>query len=1016
MNGYFVPRKAGWDTHGLPVEIAVEKEMGLKQKNEIEKIGIDKFNKACKALVDRHIEMDEGWRRLTDRMGYWIDLDDAYITYKNEYIESVWWAIKQIFDKGLIYRGFKIVPQSPTIETPLSSHELSLGYREVRDPNCYVKVKILSSPKKDLEGKYMLVWTTTPWTLLSNTAMAVGEDIDYVLVKNTRQIKSGNRKETVTDELVLAEARLEALDGEYEIFDRFKGKELIGTRYEPLFDYFKPDLEKYPNTFTVLTADFVSTEDGSGIVHLAPAFGQDDYDMSKKFNLPFFQPVTPGGRLTDQVGEFAGRTVKTFTYTDHTEEGVDKDIVYALKKMGKLYRNSFDYVHSYPHCWRTDNPIIYYARESWFINSPAYKDAMIELNKTINWQPPEIGKGRFGNWLEDVKEWSLSRDRYWGTPLPIWVSEDAEDLIAVGSIEELKQGLYEKPDGTLVPVNEIEEEIDLHRPFVDKVIFKKNGKVFRRTPEIIDVWFDSGSMPFAQFHYPFENKELFEKSFPADFIAEGIDQTRGWFYTLHNIATVLFNKPAFKNIIVNELILDKDGQKMSKSRGNVVYPLDMMDKYGADALRWYFMAVSPPWIPKRFDENGLLEIVRKFFTTLYNVYSFFVLYANIDNFDPQQPQVPFEERPEIDRWILSRLYSIAEQAGQHLEHYDITKAARVLSDYIIDDVSNWYVRRNRRRFWKSEAGSDKTAAYQTLHEVLLTFAKLIAPLAPFISEEIYLNLKQRDGADSVHLELYPKIDSERKARQDTQLEQKMALAQKVVSTVRALRNDRQIKVRQPLSRVLLYSTDSSVKNAAREMAGIICEEINVKKLELVEDENELINKSAKPNFKVLGAKVGKLMGQLSGVIKSFGPEQITELENLGKTHVHVDGHEVHLEAEDVEIVAEPKADFAVQSESGMIVALDLQITDELREEGLAREFVNRIQNLRKEAGFEVMDHIVIQVDNLSDGLAGAVRNREQYICNETLADEIVYGKITASFNHEVSIEGKSFKVGLEKSK
>ncbi|HID38558.1 MAG TPA: isoleucine--tRNA ligase, partial [Calditrichaeota bacterium] len=657
-----------------------------------------------------------------------------------------------------------------------------------------------------------------------------------------------------------------------------------------------------------------------------------------------------------------------------------------------------------------------YARESWFINSPAYKDNMIELNKTINWQPPEIGKGRFGNWLEDVKEWSLSRDRYWGTPLPIWVSEDNEDLLAVGSIEDLKQGLFEKEDGTLVPLEELEEEIDLHRPFVDRIIFKKDGKVYRRTPEIIDVWFDSGSMPFAQFHYPFENKELFEKSFPADFIAEGIDQTRGWFYTLHNIATVLFNKPAFKNIIVNELILDKDGQKMSKSRGNVVYPLEMMDKYGADALRWYFMAVSPPWIPKRFDENGLLEIVRKFFTTLYNVYSFFVLYANIDAFDPQQEQIPFEERPEIDRWILSRLYSVAEQAAQYLDNYDITKATRVLNDYIIDDVSNWYVRRNRRRFWKSEAGSDKTAAYQTLHEVLLTFAKLIAPLAPFISEEIYLNLKRQDDAESVHLELFPKMDDEKKSRQDVQLEQKMALAQKVVSIVRALRNDRQIKVRQPLSRVLLYSSDSVVRKAAEEMAGIICEEINVKKIEFVDDENKLVNKSAKPNFKVLGAKVGKMMGQLSGVIKSFGAEQIAELENNGKTHVHVDGHEVHLEAEDVEIIAEPKNDLAVQSDTGMIVALDLLITDELREEGLAREFVNRIQNLRKDAGFEVMDHIVIQVENLAGDLTDAIQNQEQYICNETLADKIIYGKVTASFNREVSIEGKSFKIGLEKSK
>ncbi len=1015
MRGYYVPRIAGWDTHGLPVEIAVEKELGLTQKNEIEKIGIDKFNKACKDLVNKHIEMHGGWQTLTDRMAYWIDLDAAYITYKNEYIESVWWAIKQIYDKGLIYRGFKIVPQSPTIETPLSSHELSLGYKEVKDPNCYIKVKIQNCPKKELVGKEILVWTTTPWTLISNVAMAVGSDIDYVLVRNTRIVMSDDTKKTVTDELVMAKARLEALDGDTEILMTFKGKELIGTVYEQIFEFLPIDRQKYPNALTVLTGDFVSTEDGSGVVHIAPAFGQDDYEMSKKFNLPFLQPVTSGGRFTNEVGEFSGRTVKTFTYIDHKEEGVDKDVIIGLKKRNKLYRNSFDYVHSYPHCWRTDNPIIYYARESWFINSPNYKDNMIELNKTINWNPIEIGTGRFGNWLDEVKEWSLSRDRYWGTPLPLWISEDKEDIIAIGSIEELKKGLYENEDGSTIPLSEMSEEIDLHRPFVDNIIFKKNGKLFRRTPEIIDVWFDSGSMPFAQYHYPFENKGLFEKSFPADFIAEGIDQTRGWFYTLHNIATVLFNKPAFKNIIVNELILDKDGQKMSKSKGNVVLPLEIMEKYGADALRWYFIAVSPPWIPKRFDENGIQEIIRKFFTTLINVYSFFVLYANIDKFEGNEEQIPVDKRPEIDRWILSRLYSVTETTRMQLDDYEITKAARALSDYMIDDVSNWYVRRNRRRFWKSESGKDKLAAYQTLYEVLMVCSRLIAPIAPFIAEEIYLNLKQEHETESVHLTNFPEITDREKKLKDKALEDRMGMAQKVVSTVRSLRNDQQIRVRQPLNKLSFFVKSKQQKDDIQQMSQIICEEVNVKKIRFVENENDLVVKSAKPNYKVLGAKVGKLMGQLGGVIKSFTAQQINEIESKGYTNVYIEGHEMKLTTEDVEITTQPKENMAVYSEIGLIIGLDLELTDTLIEEGLAREFVNRVQNFRKEAGFDVTDHIVIEVQDIPKNMQKALANQESYICNETLADVIYFDGHKAENVFETNIESEIIKIGLIKN-
>ena len=1017
MKGHYVPRKAGWDTHGLPVEIAVEKKLGLTQKNQIDSYGIDKFNKACRELVNEHIEMDDGWRTLTDRMGYWIDLDHPYITYQNNYIESIWWALKTIYDKGLIYKGFKIVPQSPTIETPLSSHELSLGYKDVKDANCYIKVKVVSSPLKSIEGARLLVWTTTPWTLISNVAMAVGNDIDYVLVENKRVVKRGDQKDEVTDRLVLARERLAALDGEYTELARFKGREIVGTVYEQIFDYLPIDREKYPNGLTVVAADFVSTEDGSGIVHMAPAFGADDYEMSKKYNLPFLQPVTPGGKFKDGIGEFSGRPVKTFRYADnHVEEGVDKDVIYNLKKMDKLYRNSFDYLHSYPHCWRTHNPIIYYARSSWFIKSPAYKDEMVALNKTINWQPPEIGSGRFGNWLADVKEWSLSRDRYWGTPLPIWVAEDDDTQhMAIGSIEELKQGIYVADDGTRTPVSELEDEIDLHRPFVDHIIFEKDGKVFRRTPEIIDVWFDSGSMPFAQLHYPFENKQLFEQSFPADFIAEGVDQTRGWFYTLHNIATVLFGKPAFKNIIVNDLILDKNSQKMSKSTGNVVFPNTVMDKYGADALRWYFMASSPPWIPKKFDDAGVAEIQRKFLNTLVNTYSFFVLYANIDGFDPAQTAVPVKERPEIDRWILSRLYSVVNQVTDYLDAYELTRPARVLSGYVIDEVSNWYVRRNRRRFWKSEAGDDKNAAYQTLYEVLFTVSKLIAPYAPFLSEEIFLNLNTDKTIASVHHARFPEVGEAQKALIDADLEEKMALAQRIVSNARALRNESQIRVRQPLSELVVFSESEYDRSHIMEMENIICDELNVKKIRTVTDQREIVTLKTKPNFKQLGARAGKRMGKLGAMIKNLDETQLNNYLATGKLRLDIDGAPFELEENDIDVQVEAMDNYIAQKDRGLIVALNTALNDALLAEGFAREFVNRVQNMRKEAGFDLTDHIVIYISENDDDVKQKIEQLSAYIKNETLADALRFESFAAAFTKDVKIDQTNFKTGISKS-
>jgi isoleucyl-tRNA synthetase len=765
MRGFRVERKAGWDTHGLPVEIEVEKALGIKNKSEVAKYGVDKYNQACRDSVFTYLDL---WEKMTERMGYWVDLKSAYITLTNDYIESVWWALKTLFDKGLIYKDYKIVPQDPKSETVLSSHELALGYRETKDPSVFVLFKLKN------KDEYFLVWTTTPWTLISNVALAVGADVTYAKVLHNEK------------KIILAKELLKVLDGEYEILEEIKGKNLEGAEYEQLLPYTKVNKK----AFYVCLADFVSTEDGSGIVHIAPAFGADDYDLSKKYNLPMVQPVDRGGRFTDEVTDFKGQFVKD----------ADPDIIKKLKVEGKLYKKE-TIVHTYPFSWRNqDVPVIYYARESWFIRTTSIARRMVELNSTINWQPPEVGAGRFGNWLEENKDWALSRDRFWATPLPIWVSDDG-DMFAIGSIEELKKGFIEE-NGKRISVNEA-DNIDLHKPFVDKVLFVKNGKIYRRTPELIDVWFDSGSMPFAQYHYPFENKEWFEKNaFPADFICEGIDQTRGWFYTLHAISTMLFNNVAFKNIIVNELILDKQGLKMSKSKGNTVDPFVLFDKYGADTTRWYLVTNSPPWRPTLFDEDGLVEVQRKFFGTLLNTYSFFALYANIDEFVNKETQVPLQKREEIDRWILSKLNSLVVYYEKMMNEYEVTKAARAVSEFTIDHLSNWYVRRSRRRFWKSEMNENKLAAYQTLYECLITVCKLTAPFAPFLAEEIYQNLNlitRNESFESVHLSDYPSAGAI-----DEALETKMDVAQQVVYIARAIRAKSNLKVRQPLKKMIWH--------------------------------------------------------------------------------------------------------------------------------------------------------------------------------------------------------------------
>ncbi len=959
LQGFKVERKAGWDTHGLPVEIEVEKKLGIKHKSEVIEYGVEKYNQACRNSVFEYLDL---WEKMTTRMGYWIDLDSPYITLKNEYIESVWWALKTLFEKGLIYKDYKIVPQDPKSETVLSSHELALGYRETKDPSVYVLFKIKNS------DEYFLVWTTTPWTLISNVALAVGAEVDYV------KIKHNDKK------IILAKERLSVIEGDYEILQEMKGKELEKTEYEQLLQYVKPDLpdgKAGKKAFYVTLGDFVSTEDGSGIVHIAPAFGQDDYELSKKYDLPMLQPVTRGGLFTSEVTDFAGMFVKD----------ADKDIIIKLKKEDKLYKKG-TIVHSYPFSWRhEDVPVIYYARESWFIRTTSIADRMVELNKTINWQPPEVGAGRFGNWLEDNKDWALSRDRFWASPLPIWLSEDG-DMFAIGSIEELKEGFIEE-NGKKISVSEI-KDIDLHKPFVDKVLFEKNGKIYKRTPELIDVWFDSGAMPFAQYHYPFENKELFEKKFfPADFICEGIDQTRGWFYTLHAIATMLFDSVAYKNIIVNELILDKKGLKMSKTKGNTVDPFQLFDKYGADATRWYLITNSPPWRPTLFDEESLGETQRKFFGTLLNTYSFFALYANIDKFTFKEDLIPYQQRPEIDRWIISKLNSLVKEYTDLMDAYDVTKAARAISNFTIDHLSNWYVRRCRRRFWKSEMNDNKVSAYQTLYECLITICKLLSPFAPFLSEEIYINLNsitKKEAFESVHLSMLPQV-----VYNDKELEEKMEIAQQVVYLTRTLRAKANLKVRQPLKKIMVV-VDKTKRDALTYIKSVILDEVNVKELVVLDDDSEIVSKSAKANFKSIGPKFGKSVKAVGEAIKLFGKQEISDIESGKKIELNIENGKILVSSEDVEIVSSEIKDTVVESENGVTVAVDTELTLELIDEGLAREFVNRIQNMRKDAGFEVTDRIKIFF-NGSEKLVDAVNSFKNYVSTETLAESLISGEI-----------------------
>ena len=998
MRGFQVYRKAGWDTHGLPVEIEVERNLGIKRKDEILKFGIAKFNEECKRSVWKY---KKDWEDMTRRMGYWLDLSDPYVTFTNEYIESVWWALQRYFDAGLIYRDYKIQPYCPRCETPLSSHEVAQGYDDVKDPSVYVKFRILAGQRIKLDSgseysigndkHFFLVWTTTPWTLISNVALAVHPEAEYVIIEKEGETLIALGKAVAG----LSEIESEDAVRDKKIVDTCRGRSLAGVKYERLFNY-HPVQE---DAFYVVEGDFVTTEEGTGIVHIAPAYGDDDYQAAKQYGLPTIHPVSKSGEFGEEVGDFKGLFVKD----------ADPRIIADLKSRGLLYRKE-TVVHSYPHCWRCDTPLLYYARSSWYIRTTDFVDRMIELNKSINWIPSEVGEGRFGNWLAENKDWAISRDRFWGTPLPIWMC-DKGCMRCIGSVEELRR------EGKNIP-----EPLDLHKPYVDQISLtcKNCGGEMRRVPEVIDAWFDSGSMPFAQWHYPFENKEVFENRYPADFIAEGIDQTRGWFYTLHAIGTFLFDRPAFNNVYVNELILDKQGQKMSKSKGNVIDPFEMLERYGADTVRWYLVAGSPPYRPKSFDEEGLVEVQRKFLSTLLNTYSFFALYANVDRFAYREARILPEDRPEIDQWILSKFNTLIGRYFEWMETYEFTRAARAVSDFTVDQLSNWYVRRNRRRFWKSERGKDKLAAYQTLYECLATITKMMAPFAPFVSDELYRRLNSptnKESFQSVHLAELPPVEV---SALDPGLEKRMEKAQQIVYLVRSVRMRANLKVRQPLRRIIVPVSSGQDRDDVKRMENVILDEINVKQIEFVSDDSEVVRKKAKPNFKAIGPKFGKSVQKVAEQIRSFTAADLRKLDQDGVMNVSINGEVVTISREDLDIVHEDIEGWLVGSGDGMTIALDTELTEDLINEGFAREFVNRVQNMRKGARFEITDRIKISYW-ASKQLQRALETLAKYIAGETLAVELTgnpsRGRSSQEGKHRATwdINGEECEIGIERT-
>ena len=958
MNGYQVKRKAGWDTHGLPVEIQVEKELGLEDKQAIENYGIDKFNEKCRASVFTY---EKQWREMTERMAYEIDLDNPYITLDNNYIETVWWILDKFNKEGYVYEGHKILPYCPRCGTGLASHEVAQGYKERKDNTVIAKFKRVG------KDEYFLAWTTTPWTLPSNVALTVGPEVDYIKAK-------------LNDEVYyVAKALANKVLGEgYEVIEEMKGKDLENIKYEQLM----PFVETSENAFFVTLGDYVTTEDGTGIVHTAPAFGEDDYNLGRKYNLPVLQPVDESGKFiaTPWEGKFV------------MEDGVDVEIIKWLHSENKLFSKE-KVAHNYPHCWRCQTPLLYYAKPSWYIEMTKLKDQLIANNKTVEWYPKFVGEGRFGNWLENLNDWAISRSRYWGTPLNIWKCE-CGNKTSVGSRKELAEKAIEKVDP---------ETVELHRPYVDDIHLKCDccGKSMTRVTEVIDCWFDSGSMPFAQHHYPFENKEKFEELFPADYICEGIDQTRGWFYSLLAISTFVMGKAPYKKVLVNDLVLDKEGKKMSKSRGNTVNPFELFDKYGADALRWYLLYVSPPWTPTRFDVDGLKEVQSKFLGTIKNVYNFFTLYANTDNVNPKDFFVDYNSRPELDRWILSKFNNLKKEVEENLEIFELNKTVRTIQDFINEDLSNWYIRRSRRRFWATELTEDKKSVYNTTYEILTELCKLIAPFAPYISEEIYRNLTEEV---SVHLSTYPKANLE---LIDTELEEKMDLVKNLVALGRASRETAKIKVRQPIQKVLV---DGRFEDVIGDMIELIKEELNVKEVLFTKDLGEYMNFSLKPNFKVLGPVLGANMKLFAGELNKLNPNEVApRLENGETLSCEIAGENFEFNKDHVLINISAKEGFNVSMENNLFVILDTTLNKQFIEEGFAREFISKIQQIRKSSNFDVLDNIDIEF-NSDDEVANAIESFKDYIKSETLALNITRVNDETLENHNLNDHMTGIKV------
>ncbi|MEZ7886133.1 MAG: isoleucine--tRNA ligase [Flavobacteriales bacterium] len=1042
LKGFQVKRKAGWDTHGLPVELGVEKELGITKEDIGTKISIEEYNQACRKAVMKYTDV---WNDLTEKMGYWVDMEDPYITYENKYMESVWWIISQLHKKEMMYKGYTIQPYSPAAGTGLSSHEINQPgcYKDVTDTSAIaefsVKEESLPQIEKFIEaGKSavaipaFIAWTTTPWTLPSNTALAVGPKVDYLIVNSINKYTNSPITVLVAEALIGKHFPVKK-DVEFEVIGRCKGSDLVGIKYHQLFDYCLP-MDSPEDAFRVIAADFVTIEDGTGIVHIAPTFGQDDAMVAKEAGIPpmliaddngnAVPLVDLQGKFVAEMGDMAGKYVKNEYYSDEErpDRSADVEISIKLKEQDKAFHVE-KYVHSYPHCWRTDKPVLYYPLDSWFIKVTKARERMVELNKTINWKPKSTGTGRFGNWLSNANDWNLSRSRFWGIPIPIWRTEEGDEEICIGSAEELKAECEKAVAAGIMETNPLADfspgdmskdnydTFDLHKNYVDAItLVSSKGKPMEREADLIDVWFDSGSMPYAQWHYPFENKELIDdnKAYPADFIAEGVDQTRGWFYTLHAIGTMVFDSVAYKAVISNGLVLDKKGQKMSKRLGNAADPFATLSKYGADATRWYMITNAQPWDNLKFDLDGITEVQRKFFGTLYNTYSFFGLYANIDNFSYAEEDVPFADRPEIDRWILSKLNTLISSVDKAYEEFEPTLAGRLIYDFTADQLSNWYVRLCRRRFWKGEYSTDKISAYQTLYKCLETLSVMMSPIAPFFSDRLFQDLDAVSGrcnVESVHLAEFPVANT---SEIDTDLEARMEIAQKVSSMVLSLRAKEKIKVRQPLQRIMVPVLSETFKRQISAVKDLILSEVNIKEIEYLDESSNILVKRIKPNFKTLGPKFGKHMKSIAAAVNGFGEEEIATLEKNQQMELDLGEEKLTISMEDVEITTDDIPGWLVASEGGLTVALDITLTEELKGEGVARELVNRIQNMRKDSGFEVTDRIEIKIKN-TPAISSAVEANKNYICAEVLADslelvESATGGTTVEIDAETSTE------------